>query len=299
MRADRGSARALGARLPARDAPRRRASSRTTRTSPSALGRGRLARHHTAGSRPRTAPSSCARSRRRAMRSAEGGAVPRNRLAPDATPKRSSRSRTRPSAGRRAVGRRALPGGRPRRRAGALAATARAAASSTTAPRSRAETARRLACDASVVLLSERHGKPCGRPQDALRPAGVTPRAASAATAAAASPAARTTASSTLTTSEHWAHGGETTPRQPRPALPPPPPSRPRRRLQHRRANSVSTTPGAGTSRPLPNHRRGPGRAADGTTTASTRARAPEATGSSMSLETAVDALLQIAGQRA
>jgi hypothetical protein len=64
-----------------------------------------------------------------------------------------------------------------------------------------AETARRLACDASVLAISERHGRTVhvGRKTRTIPPA--LRRALRRATAAAAFPAARTTVSSTPTTS--------------------------------------------------------------------------------------------------
>ena len=84
--------------------------------------------------------------------------------------------------------------------------------------------ARRLACDASVVRLSERDGTPLDvGPQDAQHPSGAAPCARRARRRL---PLPRLHESSLRRRPPHRALGGRGShrPRQPRPALPPPPP---------------------------------------------------------------------------
>ncbi|MGZ8695630.1 MAG: DUF222 domain-containing protein, partial [Gaiellaceae bacterium] len=140
------------------------------------------------------------------------------------------------------------------------------------------ETARRLACDASVVVLSERRGRPVrtGRKTRSVPPA--LRRALKSRDRGCRFPGCENHRFVDAHHIRHWAHGGET--RLDNLVLL----CRRHHRLVHEGGYRIderqrSTTPGAGTSRPLPNHRRETRRSCSRTTTGSTRAHAPEATG--------------------
>ena len=97
-----------------------------------------------------------------------------------------------------------------------------------------AETARRLACDASLVALTEQNGRPLsvGRKTRAIPPA--LRRALQSRDHGCCFPGCNQRRFVDAHHIEHWAHGGETKLVEPAPPLPSPPPSRPRGRLPRR-----------------------------------------------------------------
>ena len=101
------------------------------------------------------------------------------------------------------------------------------------------ETARRLACDASIVTLLERAGEPLGVGRKTRKIPLALRRALEARDGCCRFPGC-TSRRVQAHHIQHWADGGETELDKPRAALPPPPPPRPRRRLDGRPPSSAS-----------------------------------------------------------